>query len=81
MAFKEFFFALDADQRAAYALKAGSSAQMLQQVAYGHKSVELGFADVLVALSGGKLTVEDVPLTERAARQHAIRRRPKAKAA
>lgn len=72
-AFKDFFFALTPDARADYAAKAGSSIQMLQQLAYGNKAVELGFADVLVALSDGRLTIDDIPLTERAARQHAIR--------
>lgn len=39
---------------------------MLAQIARGNKQIELGFADVIVAMAGGALTLEDLPLTERA---------------
>lgn len=73
MTFKAFFFDLTVPEREDFADKAGSTRGLLTQVAYGNKRVELGFADVLVKLSRGKLTLDDVPLTENAARQRAIR--------
>lgn len=73
MSFRTYFLALDADQRKAYAERAGSSVGYLTQVAYGNKQVELGFADVLVAVADGALGLPDLPLTDRAATQHAIR--------
>lgn len=60
--------------RELYAIKAGTTVATLNQVAYGYKAVELGFADVLVAVAPrGKLSLDDIPLTERAQRQQAIR--------
>lgn len=74
MSFRDFFLPLPPTERTAYAAKAGTSVPMLLQVAYGNKRIELGFADVLVAVAPrGALRIEDMPLTDRAAQQHAIR--------
>lgn len=73
MSFRTYFFALDQEQRASFAERAGSSAGYLTQVAYGNKSVELGLADVLVAVSNGALKLSDIPLTLRAMQQHGVR--------
>lgn len=70
MSFRDYFLGLDAEQRATYAQRAGSSVGYLLQIAYGNKQVELGLADVLVATSNDALTLADLPLTERAADQH-----------
>lgn len=76
MSFRTYFLALDAETRKAYADSAGSTVGYLTQVAYGNKQLELGFADVLVAVAGGKLELDDLPLTERAQAQRAIRTNP-----
>lgn len=73
MDFKAFFLDLSVAERDELAEHAGSTRGTLTQVAYGHKRVELGFADVLVKLGRGKLTLDDVPLTDNAARQRLIR--------
>ena len=73
MSFRTYFFGLDAAQRLAYADRAKSTVGYLTQVAYGNKKVELGFADVLVAVSDGALSLVDLPLTDRAAEQDGIR--------
>ena len=75
MSFRTYFLGLSAEQRKAYAERAATSVGYLTQVAYGNKDVELGFADVLVAVSDGVLTLADLPLTERAVQQHEIRSR------
>lgn len=81
MSFKDFFFGLPHPERVKYAESADTSVAMLQQVAYGNKRVELGFADVMVAVSGGRLTLAQIPMTDRAAAQHAIRTAPVKQAA
>lgn len=73
MSFRTYFFGLDHEARSAYAERTGSTVGYLSQVAYGNKDVELGMADVLVAVAGGALALSDLPLTERAKRQHVIR--------
>lgn len=73
MTFRTFFLSLSRPEREAYAQQAGTTAATLIQVAYGRKRVELGFADALVAVSGGALGIADIPLTDKAAAQHAIR--------
>ncbi len=73
MRFRAFFREMPPLDRAEFAARAGSTVGYLDQVAYGNKQIELGLADVLVALSGGELTLDDVPLTDRAKRQRAVR--------
>jgi hypothetical protein len=70
--FRDYYFGLSMDARAEYAERAGTTTAFLQRISYG-KPVELGLADVLVALSGGAVSHDDVPLTENAQRQRAIR--------
>lgn len=81
MSFKDFFFGLPHPERVQYAESAATSVAMLSQVAYGNKRVELGFADVLVAVSRGRLSLEQIPMTGRAVAQHAIRTAPVKQAA
>lgn len=76
MNFRAYFLGLDSAARAEFANKVGSTVGYLTQVAYGNKQIELGLADVLVAVSAGSLTLDDVPLTERAKVQHATRTAP-----
>lgn len=73
MNFRRFFLDMPPEQRAAYAERADSSVGYLLQVAYGNKRVDLGFADVLVAVSDGRLSLAGLPLSERAEQQHQIR--------
>ena len=73
MDFKTFFFGLPIAERESFAQQAGTTRGYLNQVAYSNKRVELGMADVLVAVSGGQLRLDDLPLTDNAQRQRAIR--------
>lgn len=73
MDFKTFFFAQPVAARDEFAAKAGSSRGLLTQVAYGHKRVELGFADVIVALSGRSVDLDGIALTDNARRQRVLR--------
>lgn len=73
MDFKTFFFDMTLPEREAFAKGVGSTRGTLTQVAYGNKSIELGFADVLCALSHRKVDMDSLPLTENARRQRAIR--------
>ena len=73
MDFKTYFFGLPVAERESFAQQAGTTRGYLNQVAYSNKRVELGMADVLVAVSGGRLRLDDLPLTENAQRQRAIR--------
>ena len=73
MDFKDYFFGLSADARDKFAQQAGTSTGYLTQVSYRNKRLELGFADVLCALSGGVVSLDDLPLTDNATRQREIR--------
>lgn len=73
MDFKTYFLALPVAARDAFAEKAGTSRGYCNQVAYAGKEVELGMADVFVAVSDGALTLEELPLTKRARAQRLIR--------
>lgn len=73
MDFKTFYLALPVDERETFAQKAHTSRGFCNQVAYAGKEIELGSADVFVALSGGAMTLDELPLTERARIQRAIR--------
>lgn len=73
LAFKTYFFALAPQDREKFAGLTGTSPGMLAQVAYGHKKIELGFADVLVAKGGGAFGLDGLPLTERAEKQRKLR--------
>lgn len=76
MSFHAFFFGLSIEQREDLASRAGTTRGVLNQVAYRNKAIELGFADVLVALApafGGRIAHGDLLLTDKAERQKAIR--------
>jgi hypothetical protein len=73
MDFKTFFFNKTVAERDEFAALAGTSRGLLTQVAYGNKRVELGFADVIVALSGGSVELDGIALTDNATRQRQIR--------
>lgn len=72
MRFKDYFFGLPVAERESFAQRAGTTRGYLNQVAYGNKQIELGLADVLVALADG-VTLDELPLTDNARRQRAIR--------
>lgn len=76
MSFRTYFLGLDAVQRASLAESARTTVGYLTQVAYGNKQIELGLADVLVAVSGEAITLDDLPLTDRASAQRQIRSDP-----
>lgn len=80
MDFKTYFLKLTPDERTAFSNLAETSVGMLNQVAYGHKQIELGFADVLVAKGGGSFELSGLPLTERAGKQSVLRQSKKSKA-
>lgn len=75
MDFKTYFTGLPVAERESFAQQAGTSRGYCNQVAYAGKQIELGMADVFVALSNGHLTLDDMPLTERAAAQRLTRER------
>lgn len=76
MDIKTFYKSIGPEDRDALAKAADISPGMLAQVAYGHKEIELGFADVLVAKGGGNFDLDGLPLTERAKKQRALREAP-----
>lgn len=78
MDFKSFFFSLSVAERDQFAARVHSSRGTLTQVAYRNKPIELGFADVICAQSGGKVNLDGLPLTENARRQRLLRE-PKTK--
>jgi hypothetical protein len=75
MDFKTFFTNLPVAERESFAQQAGTSRGYCNQVAYANKQIELGMADVFVALGGGHLNLDELPLTDRAIAQRAIRER------
>ena len=74
MSFKHFYLKKSKAEREAYAAAVRSTPGYLAQVAYGHKSIELGLADVLVATGAGHFEMADLPLTERARHQAELRK-------
>ena len=71
--FKEYFFKKTLAERDSFAKDAGSTRGTLTLVAYGHKQIDLGLADVICAVSGNAITLADLPLTDRARQQHQTR--------
>lgn len=72
MRFKSHYLGLRVSDRELLARNAGTTWGTLNQVVYAGKQIELGLADCLVALCPG-LTLDDMPLTDRARRQRLIR--------
>jgi hypothetical protein len=73
MDFKTYWQRMTVPQRDAFAKNVGTSPGYCHQIAYGDKSLELGLADAIVAQAGADLTLDDLPLTERARFQRAAR--------
>jgi hypothetical protein len=71
--FKTYYLGLDTEQRQAFAEKVGTSTGYCHQLAYGSKHVELGLADAIVAAAGGSITLDELPLTQRAKHQREVR--------
>ncbi len=73
MRFRDYYLGMPTAERSEFALRCGTSRHFLQQVAYGYKQIELGFADVIVRLSGRQVSLDELPLTDRAQRQRQLR--------
>lgn len=73
MDFKTYYTSLPVAERESFALRAGTTRGACNQVAYANREIELGQADVFVALADGQLTLDELNLTERAKRQRLIR--------
>lgn len=71
--FKTYWQGLEAPEREAFAKNIGTTVGYCHQIAFGGKRVELGLADAMVAHSAGRLSLADLPLTDRAKFQHAAR--------
>ena len=75
MSFKTFYLSLVVNERADFAERSGTTVGLCHQLAYTDaKRVELGLADAMVAVSKGRLTLDDIPLTSRAQFQRSVRR-------
>jgi len=72
MRFKTHYLGLPVADRDALVERAGTTRGTMNQVVYAGKQIELGLADCLVTLCPG-LTLDDMPLTERAKQQRATR--------
>ena len=73
MDFKNYYLKLSTTERDLFVEKASTSRGYCNQIAYANKQIELGMADVFVALSGGNLTLDELPLTDRAKQQLKVR--------
>lgn len=73
MKFKDLFFAMAKAKRTEFAASCGVSYYYLRDVAYGHKRVELGQADAIVAVCRGRIDLDDLPLSDAARQQRTIR--------
>lgn len=72
MDFKAYYLKLSVNERESLAQQSGTTRGTLNQLVYAGKLIELGLADCLVALCPG-ITLDQMPLTERAQRQRAVR--------
>lgn len=66
MDFKTYYLSLSKQERSNFSEKVGTTLGYCHQLAYGDKQIELGLADVIVAVSNGALELSDLPLTARA---------------
>lgn len=73
MDFKTFWHGKSAQDRERFATKAGTTVGYCHQIAMGNKRMELGMADAFVAVANGDLALDELPLTDRAKKQHVIR--------
>lgn len=74
MQFRKHYLDLTVAQRNELAASALTTRGTLNQIVYGDKRIELGLADCLVALCPG-VTLDDLPLTQRATAQRRTRER------
>lgn len=74
MDFKTFYSSLSTQERADFAEKVGTTTGYCNQLVYGDKRLELGLADAMVAVSGGRLSLAELNLTDRAAFQERVRK-------
>lgn len=74
MSFKTYYLSLTVVERVRFAAQVGTTVGLCHQLIYTDtKRVELGLADAMVAVSGGRLTLDDIPLTDRAQYQREVR--------
>lgn len=73
MDFKTFYLGLPVPERETFATQAGTTRGTCNQIVYANKQIELGLADVFVALAGGNLSLDELPLTDRAIHQRKVR--------
>lgn len=66
MDFKTYYLGLDPKARESFAERVGTTIAYCHQLAYGTKRIELGLADAIVAASVQKITLAELPLTEKA---------------
>jgi hypothetical protein len=71
MDFKTFYLGMTPIGRDQFVEKAKTTRGYCNQIAYAKKQIGLGMADVFVTVSGGALTLEQLPLTDRA-QQHLL---------
>jgi hypothetical protein len=69
MDFKTYYLGLDPAEREPFAKSLGTSTGYCLQLCYADKKIELGFADVVVAKTKGKVKYSELPLTDRARKQ------------
>jgi hypothetical protein len=69
--FKGFWQTLAPEARTKFAERIGTTPGYCHQIAFGNKRIELGLADVICRFSG--LTLDMLPLTDRAKFQHSAR--------
>lgn len=73
MTFRTHYLSLSIAQRDELAASVGTKRGLFHQMVYGAKRIELGLADCLVARCP-ELTLDDMPLTDRARQQRVVRR-------
>lgn len=73
MDFKTHYQSLPVSEREAFAKKLGTTVGYCNQLVHGGKSIELGLADAIVAVTGGVVTLAELPLTQRARYQNVVR--------
>lgn len=75
MDFRTFYRALTPEQRSDFAARVHTTTGYCHQITCG-KRIELGLADAIVAVApafGAAVSLEELPLTDRARAQHRVR--------
>jgi hypothetical protein len=73
MDFKTFYRGLDQQAREDFAKRVASTPGYCNQIAWGGKQIELGLADAIVAASRQVVTLDELPLTDKAKLQNKAR--------